>query len=316
MATAQEAGAAAEAAATLHTALDWLRYGVSRFTAAGLHFGHGTDNAVDEARLLVCHALSLPLDAPDLLFQGRLLEAEKARIAGLFERRIAERLPAPYLTGEAWFAGLPFTVDERVIVPRSPIAELIETGFAPWIAKPEHVERVLDLCTGSGCIAIGCAYAFPNAVVDAVDVSVPALEVAAQNVARHGLGERVHLLESDLFSTLGERRYQLVVCNPPYVDAGEMAELPAEYRREPKLSLAGGDDGLDLVRRILEGAAAHLSDDGLLVLEVGNSAPATERAWPGLDFTWLEFERGGHGVALLHARDLARLAPPAGGGGG
>jgi ribosomal protein L3 glutamine methyltransferase len=303
----------AEVFASLHTALDYLRYGVSCFERAQLHFGHGTDNAVDEARLLVCHALDLPLDAPDVLFNSRLLETEKARVLALITRRVEERCPAAYLTGEAWFAGLPFAVDERVIVPRSPIAELIETGFAPWMDAPEQVARVLDLCTGSGCIAIACAHAFPNAQVDAVDISAPALQVAAENVARYDLTDRVHLIESDLLANVDpEARYSLIVCNPPYVGEQELASLPDEFSREPTLALAGGRDGLALIGRILEGAAKHLAADGILVLELGNTAAAAEQQWPSLPFTWLEFERGGHGVCLLHASDLVQWASPQG----
>lgn len=297
-----------EAVEVLRSGVDLLRFGVTRFTAAGLHYGHGTDNALDEARVLLCHALHLPHDVPDALLQGRLLAEERRRVLALYARRVEERLPAPYLTGEAWFAGLPFHVDERVIVPRSPVAELIETGFAPWIEMPEQVESVLDLCTGSGCIAVACAYAFPNARIDAVDVSEGALEVARGNIARHGVGDRVTPVASNLMESLTGRRYQLIVCNPPYVDAADMAALAAEYGHEPTLALAAGEDGLDVVRRILATAAHHLTPDGLLVLELGNSAPAAQAAWPDLPFTWLEFERGGHGVCLLHACDLAHLA--------
>jgi ribosomal protein L3 glutamine methyltransferase len=304
---------AQEVLGTLHTALDFLRYGVSAFERAGLHYGHGTDNALDEARLLLCHALHLPMDAPDLLFDGRLLAHEKSAVLELLSRRIAERRPAAYLTGEAWFAGLPFHVDERVIVPRSPIGELVQTGFAPWIDEPERVHRVLDMCTGSGCIAIACAFAFPNARVDGVDVSGAALEVAARNVARHEVGGRVELVESDLFDGLDSgRRYDLIVCNPPYVGAAELGALPAEYAAEPVLALAGGEDGLALVERILAGAARQLADDGVLVLELGNSAGAAAQRWPALPFTWLEFALGGHGVALLHAGELQALAADGG----
>ena len=290
---------------TLLTAVDFLRLGVSRFQAAGLAYGHGTDNALDEARVLLCHALDLPLDVPDALLNGRLLPVEKERVVALLERRVSERIPAPYLTGEAWFAGLRFTVDERVIIPRSPIAELIETGFTPWLAAPEAVTDVLDMCTGSGCIAIGCAYAFPNAHVDGADISQDAIAVAERNVAEHGLGARVSIVESDVFDAITAKRYQLIVANPPYVGLAEFDELPPEYHREPRLALTADEDGLAIVRRILERAAAFLSDDGILVIELGNSALLAAETWPQLPFTWLEFERGGHGVGLLHAADLA-----------
>lgn len=291
--------------ATLTTAVDFIRYGASRFNAAQLHFGHGTDNAADEARALVFHALHLAHDTPDYLLRGALTAAEKHRVCALLERRIVERRPAAYLTQTAWFAGLEFHVNERVLVPRSPIAELIERGFAPWL-DAAAVTRVLDLCTGSGCIAIACACAFPAAHVDAVDSSKPALQVAAENRRRHALEERVELIESDLFDALAGRRYDLIVSNPPYVTEAELAALPAEHRHEPRIGLAAGRDGLDVVRRIVANARSFLVPDGVLVVEVGGGTTAVEAAWPELPFTWLEFERGGDGVFLLHAAELAR----------
>jgi ribosomal protein L3 glutamine methyltransferase len=292
-----------ETLAALASARDWIRYGASRFNAARLHFGHGTDNAVDEARALVLHALHLDHDTPAELLTGALTPGERRDVLALLERRIVERRPAAYLTHAAWFAGLELFVDERVLVPRSPIAELIERGFAPWVDGP--VSRILDLCTGSGCIAIACACAFPDARVDATDTSAAALEVAAENRRRHGLEDRIELIESDLFAALGGRVYDLIVSNPPYVDAAEIEALPDEYRHEPRIGLASGHDGLDAVRGILAGAATHLAPDGVLVVEVGGRAEAVAAAWPALPFTWVEFERGGDGVFLLRAKNLA-----------
>jgi ribosomal protein L3 glutamine methyltransferase len=293
-----------ETLAALASVRDWIRYGASRFNAAGLHFGHGTDDAVDEARALVLHALHLGHDTPEGILAGALTLAERRDVLALLERRIHERKPAAYLTNRAWFAGLELYVDERVLVPRSPIAELIARDFAPWTDAPPS--RILDLCTGSGCIAIACAYAFPDARIDATDRSTAALEVAAENRRRHGLEARVELIESDLFDALAGRRYDLIVSNPPYVDAAELESLPAEHRHEPRIGFAAGRDGLDAVRGILTGAAEHLTPAGALVVEVGARADAVAAAWPALPFTWLEFEHGGDGVFLLHASDLAR----------
>jgi ribosomal protein L3 glutamine methyltransferase len=288
----------------LVTITDFVRWGASRFSAAGLHYGHGTDNAVDEALVLVRHALHLEHDLPREFYAARLTQAEKCAVLELFERRIDERMPAPYLTGEAWFAGLPFFVDPRVLIPRSPFAELIESGFAPWL-EAERVERVLDLCTGSGCIAIAAALAFPAATVDAVELSAEALEVARRNVERHAVGEQVTLLEGDLWTPVDGRDYDLIVSNPPYVGAEEMATLPQEYGHEPALGLRSGSDGLEVVARILAGARAHLRPGGALVVEVGNSAEAVAAARPDLPFTWLEFAHGGSGVFLLTAEELS-----------
>jgi ribosomal protein L3 glutamine methyltransferase len=288
----------------LVTITDFVRWGASRFSAAGLHYGHGTDNPIDEALVLVRHALHLGHDLPREFYAARLTQAEKRAVLELFERRIDERVPAPYLTGEAWFAGLPFFVDQRVLIPRSPFAELIESGFAPWL-EAERVERVLDLCTGSGCIAIAAALAFPAATVDAVELSAEALEVARWNVDRHAVGEQVTLLEGDLWTPVAGRDYDLIVSNPPYVGAEEMAALPPEYGHEPTLGLRSGIDGLEVVERILAGARAHLRAGGVLIVEVGSSADAVAASRPDLPFTWLEFAHGGSGVFLLTAEELS-----------
>jgi ribosomal protein L3 glutamine methyltransferase len=277
--------------------------GARRLHRARLHFGHGTDNAWDEAASLTLHALELPHEGGPALYRRRVSAAKAARAAALIERRIAERVPAPYLTGVTWFAGLPFTVDARVLVPRSPLAELIERGFAPW-ADPKRVRRILDLGTGSGCIAIASAKALAKAHVDAVDISAAALEVARINVRRHRLVRRVRLVKSDHFSALKGRRYDLIVANPPYVGEREMRRLPREYRHEPRLALAAGARGLDSVDVILREAHRHLRPGGLLIVEVGNTEAAVRRAYPKLPFLWLHFARGGGGVFLLRREQL------------
>jgi ribosomal protein L3 glutamine methyltransferase len=291
----------------LHTIRDLIRWGASRMNEAGLHFGHGTDNAIDEAAALVLHALHLPPDVHVEYFQSSVTPAEKQAALGLLERRITERKPAAYLTHRAWFMSLPFYVDERVLVPRSPLAELIDRHFAPWLPDSRKVEHILDLGAGSGCIGIACACAFPDARVDLVDVSAEALEVARRNVAEHGLEEQVEVIQSDLFSALKGRHYDLIVSNPPYVGLEELDTLPAEYHHEPRLGLAAGEEGLDVVVEILRQAADHLKRDGLLIVEVGNAQYALCEAFPEVPFTWLEFERGGHGVFLLNAAQVRRL---------
>jgi ribosomal protein L3 glutamine methyltransferase len=277
--------------------------GARRLRRARVHFGHGTDNAWDEAASLALHALGLPHAGGAALYRRRVSGAAAARADELIGRRIAERVPAPYLTGVTWFAGLAFAVDTRVLVPRSPLAELIERGFAPW-ADSRRVRRILDLGTGSGCIAIACAKALPQARVDAVDISSAALEVARLNVRRHRLGRRVFVKRSDHFGALGRATYDIIVANPPYVGVRELKRLPPEYRHEPRLALAAGPRGLDSVAVILREARRHLRAKGLLIVEVGNTEGAVRRAYPRLPFLWLEFARGGGGVFLLTREQL------------
>lgn len=283
----------------LRTLRDLIRWGVSQFHANELFFGHGTDNAWDEARLLVLGGLHLPWDTPDAWLDCRLETDELETVRALMWRRIGERIPAAYLLGEAWFCGQPYQVDERVLVPRSPIAELIEHRFSAWL--PTAPARVLDLCTGSGCIGIACAYAFPEAEVVLSDLSFDALEVANHNIERHQMEARVYTVQGDGFEGLPGQRFDLIVSNPPYVDAEDFADMPAEFHHEPEMGLACGEDGLDLVRRMLAEAADHLTEQGLLVVEVGNSQVHVEALYPEVAFEWLTFARGGHGVFALTA---------------
>ncbi len=298
-----------ESAQELTTLRDFIRWGATRFSQANLFFGHGTANALDESAALVLHALSLPYDLSSEYYSARVTSDEKQKIIGLLQQRIEQRKPAAYLTREAVFAGLTFYVDERVLVPRSPIAELIQQRFEPWV-NPDAIVRVLDLCTGSGCIAIACAFAFPNARVDAIDVSDAALDVASINVEKHQVQDAVHLIKSDLFSQLNGQKYDLIISNPPYVSHDEWNSLPQEYLAEPKLGFDGGVSGLDSVNRILATAADHLTDSGVVVIEVGRSAESLQKNHPDCPFLWLEFEYGGDGVFLLTADQLARFQDP------
>lgn len=288
----------------LRAVRDFIRWGASQFARAGLYFGHGTDNALDESIQLVLHALMLSHDIPDSLLAAVLTADERREVLELLSRRIDERIPAAYLTGSARFAGLWFYVDERVLVPRSPIAEWIEHGFDPFV-DAHRVNRILDIGTGSGCIAVASALTFPDALVEALDISADALEVARINIGRHHLEQRVRTVESDLYERV-DGRFDLIISNPPYVDAKHMAELPQEYRHEPALGLAAGEDGLDVARRIISQTAAHLNDDGVLVMELGASREAFEQAFPELQVIWLEFERGGENVFLCKKEALLR----------
>jgi ribosomal protein L3 glutamine methyltransferase len=285
------------------TVKEWIEFGAVELDKAGLWFGHGTDNAFDEAAELVFFGAGLRHEDAGGVYEQIVPVEQAARIGDLIERRIRERVPAAYLTHRMWFAGHEFYVDERVLVPRSPIAELIEAGFSPWIMS-DRIHNLLDIGTGSGCIAIAAALALPNARVDASDVSPDALEVTKINIARFQLDQRVRAVQSDVFDGLGSGRYDVIVSNPPYVGDDEMAQLPQEYSREPRMALHSGVDGLEITRKILQGARAHLTDGGILIVEVGNSEVVLEEAYPHVPFTWLEFERGGGGVFVLTAQEL------------
>ncbi|HQS83034.1 MAG TPA: 50S ribosomal protein L3 N(5)-glutamine methyltransferase [Thiobacillus sp.] len=289
---------------SLITVRDWLRFAVSRFNEAKLFFGHGSDNAFDEAAYLVLHTLHLPLERLEPFLDASLTHGESEEVQAVIERRVRERIPAAYLTNEAWLGEHRFYVDERVIVPRSFIAELLHEQLAPWIEAPDEVTRALDLCTGSGCLAILAALAFPHAKIDAADLSVDALAVAAKNVADYGLADRVELIESDLFAALAGRSYDVILSNPPYVNAESVAALPPEYQAEPALALGSGEDGLDATRQILAAARAHLNPGGLLVVEIGHNRDALEAAYPNLPFTWLDTEGGDQFVFMLRREDL------------
>jgi ribosomal protein L3 glutamine methyltransferase len=294
-----------EAAHQLHTIRDWLRYAVSRFEEAGIFFGHGTQNSYDEAVWLVLSALHLPHDTLENFLDAIITEVERRKLAQLIERRVTERVPTAYLLREAWLGDFKFYVDERVIVPRSFIAELLRDQLAPWVENPEEITAVADICTGSGCLAILAAHAFPNADVDAVDISDGALAVARKNVADYGLDQHVRLLQSDMLSALAGRQYDIILSNPPYVDAPAMDALPQEYRNEPDLALASGEDGLDHTHTLIAHAAEHLHPGGLLIVEIGHNREVLEAAYPHLPFTWLEVSDGDQYVFLLTREQLA-----------
>ena len=292
------------ASQNLHTVRDYLRFAVSRFYQAKLFFGHGSSDAYDEAVYLILHTLHLPVDTLAPFLEAHLTDIERAEVLSIIQRRVEQRIPAAYLTHEAFLGEYRFYVDERVIVPRSFISELLRSQLSPWITEPEAIASVLDLCTGSACLAILCADAFPNAQVDAVDLSPDALEVAARNVSDYELAARINLIESDLFTKLTGRQYDLIISNPPYVDAESVATLPQEYLHEPKLSLGSGNDGLDATRTILKHAAEHLTDNGILIVEIGHNRDVLEAAYPHLPFTWLDVAAGDQFVFMLHKNDL------------
>ncbi len=293
----------AEAAGHLRTLRDWLRFAVSRFGAAGLAYGQGSTDAYDEAAYLILHTLHLPLDRLDPFLDAALTPREAQAVAEVLRRRVEERVPAAYLTNEAWLGNFRFYVDRRAIVPRSYIAELLPGGLEPWLGDAVAVTRALDLCTGSGCLAVLLAHAFPDAEVDATELSADTLEVAKRNVADYALGNRIHLHRGDLFAGL-RGPYQVIVSNPPYVNAESMARLPPEFRAEPEAALAAGEDGLDIVRRILAEAGSRLATGGVLVVEIGHNREALEQAYPDLPFTWLETSGGDGFVFLLNAAEL------------
>ncbi|WP_439257579.1 50S ribosomal protein L3 N(5)-glutamine methyltransferase [Lonepinella sp. BR2271] len=286
----------------LHTIKDYLRWAYSTFNSEPLFYGQGMDNAWDEASLLVLSSLNLPLDVPTDLYDSRLTQTEKVQIIELVTQRVEQRIPTPYLVNTSWFCGLPFYVDERVLIPRSPIGELIQNGFVDFVEQAPN--RILDMCTGSGCIAIACADRFPEAEVDAVDLSRDALDVAEYNIERHGLTERVIPIQSDLFAQLPPDQYDLIVTNPPYVDQEDLDCMPEEFSHEPELALAAGEDGLDLVVKILAESPKYLKNNGVLICEVGNSMIHLESRFPEVPFHWIEFKNGGLGVFSLTKAEL------------
>ncbi len=289
----------------LDSVRDWIRFGSSRFSEAKLFFGHGTDNAWDEAAVLVLWSIHQPWEKLDVILDSRLTDQEKTKIISIFDRRITERTPAAYLTGESWFAGYKFKVDQSVLVPRSPIAELIQSGFEPWLQ--DYPNNILDLCCGSGCIGIACAMVFDEAMVELSDISEKAIAIAEYNIAYHQLSNRVKATLSDGFESITEVKYDLIVSNPPYVDAQDFASMPQEYRAEPEIGLVSGEDGLNFTRKLLAQAADYLNENGLLVVEVGNSWPALEAAYPQVAFFWPEFSNGGHGVFVLTREQLINI---------
>lgn len=293
-----------EAQTQLYSLRDLLRFAVSRFNEAGLFFGHGSASAYDEAAYLILHTLHLPLDRLEPFLDARLTVTEREQVLNVIHRRAIEKIPAAYITGEAWLGDFSFYVDKRVIVPRSFIAELLREQLSPWIEEPDGIQSALDLCTGSGCLSVLLAHAFENARIDATDVSNDALQVARRNVGDYHLQDRISVIQSDLFAGLVGRRYDLIVSNPPYVSAASMTALPEEYRHEPRDALAGGTDGLDVIRRIIHEASSHLTDEGIVIVEIGHNRQILEDAFPGIPFTWLETSAGDELVFLLTREQL------------
>lgn len=287
----------------LETVADYLRWMATKLSRSDVHYGHGTDNSWDEALALLCGRLGIAAEKIEYVLPARLTEVERREFVRLLERRIVHRVPVPYLVGEAWFAGRRYLIEPGVLIPRSPIAELIATEFAPWLGR--FPDRILDLCTGSGCIGIACAHAFPYAEVVVSDIDGAALALAERNVSLHGLKDRVSVVRADVFDGLEASTFDLIVTNPPYVNARDLAGMPAEYQHEPKRALEAGNDGLDVVRRILSGARRWLAEDGVLVGEVGSSADDLLKAFPELPFVWPELQQGGHGVFVLEAAGLS-----------
>ena len=288
---------------TLETVIDYVRFACTEMSNAELYFGHGTDNAWDEALSLVFHVIAMPLELGPKVVNAKLTMPEREKILDLLSQRIKHQIPLAYLTNHIRYADLDFYVDDRVLIPRSPIAEMIDAQFSPWIEQ-ECVSNILELCTGSGCLSIAMSYAFPEAYITATDISLDALDVAAMNVEAHAVEERIQLIESDVYDNVPDETYDIIVSNPPYVCDAEMATLPQEYCQEPELALRADDNGLAIVERILKGAASRLNDKGILIVEVGNSEVFLEEKYPMVPFTWLEFERGGSGVFLLTKSDL------------
>lgn len=287
----------------LKTLTDFMRWGASQFVEADLSYTHGMSSPLDEAVYLVLRSLKLPVDTPEIYWSSNLTQSEKETILNVLMERIQKRIPAAYITNEGWFAGLQFFIDERVLVPRSPIAELVESQFTPWV-NPDEVETILDLCTGSGCIGIACAYAFPQAQIDIADISDDALEVAKINIQKHEAGNQVTPINSNLFSNLEGKKYDIIVSNPPYVDEEDLKDMSEEFHHEPEIGLSSGKDGLECTDRILQQASEFLNEDGILVVEVGNSQFALAETYPDVAFQWLDFERGGDGVFLLTKHQL------------
>jgi ribosomal protein L3 glutamine methyltransferase len=292
----------------LLTIRDWLRYTVSQFEQSDIFFGHGTDNSYDEAVWLIMSALHLPMDTLNNFLDARLTEIERVHLANLTEQRINKHTPTAYLVKEAWLQGFKFYVDERVIVPRSFIAELLQNGLQPWVEFPELIQSAADICTGSGCLGILLADAFPDAQIDVIDISPDAIAVANINIANYGLQDQVHAIQSDMFAALKGKTYDLIISNPPYVDAPSMAQLPAEYRNEPQLALGSGEAGLDHTHTILREAAQHLNDEGILIVEIGHNRDALMAAYPDLPFTWLDTSSGDQFVFLLTKEQLMQAA--------